>query len=205
MAVGLNKLKNTDSIKQMLDGTHRTQTRTKVGWDNTTAYMQHEIGDTWPELDTSGNIVCIWEQKKGYKIKHPPNYKAFEGLTDYLNEYPNCFGVDCKTRVKTRLDQKFRVRTGMCSECVAKMETKLKIQGKFKEYEKDKLKKNAEAFFKSTDIEIELLANSIASGSGVAHSDGTIEQWLGNTGQANNILQEYNEYKNIVLRRLDEY
>lgn len=203
--VGLDKLKNTDAIRKMLDGTHRTQTRTNVGWDNTIAHTTHEIGDIWPELDSSGNILCIWEQKKGYKIKHPPNYKAFEGLNDYLNEYPNCFGDDCKTRIKTRLDQKFRVRTGMCSECVAKLETKLKIQGRFKEYEKEKLKKNAQAFFNSTDIEIQVLANSIASGSGVAHSDGSIEKWLGDTGQAENILQEYNEYKNIVLRRLNEY
>lgn len=199
----IDKLRNTQAIGQMLSGTHKSQNKTVVGFTPPDQFIVRQIGESWEELDMFGQVKCIWEQKDGYRIKHAPNYKAFEQLRIEMREYPNCFGLDCKTKTKTRLDERFRNIHGMCTDCVAKMETKLKIEGKYEAYEKEKMRGNAESFFKSSDVEIERLAQSIASGSGVAHSDGSIEKWLGDTGKADEILQEYQEFKKLALEKLN--
>lgn len=199
----IDKLKNTQAIGQMLSGTHKSQTKTVVGFEAPDQYIVRQIGESWEELDMYGQVKCIWEQKDGYRIKHPPNYKAFEQLRIEMREYPNCFGTDCKTKTKTRLDERFRNIHGMCADCVAKMETKLKITGKYEEYEREKMKNNAQAFFNSADVEMQRLADSLSSGSGVAHSDGTIEQWLGNTGLAEEIYNEYTQFKQLALEALN--
>ncbi len=199
----IDKLKNTQAIGQMLNGTHKSQTRTVVGFTAPENFIVRQIGESWEELDMYGQVKCIWEQKDGYRIKHAPNYKAFEELRNEMREYPNCFGVDCKTKTKTRLDERFRNIHGMCTDCVAKMETKLKIEGKYEEYERSKMKNNAQAFFNSTDVEMQILSDSIAQGSGIPHADGTIEKWLGDTGLAEQMLSEYQEFKKLALEALN--
>lgn len=200
----IDKLRNTQAVQQMLAGTHKSQTKTVVGFTPPDSHIVRQIGEYWEERDMYGEVKCIWEQKDGYRIKHAPNYKAFEQLRIEMREYPNCFGLDCKTKTKTRLDERFRNIHGMCGDCVAKMETKLKIEGKYEEYEREKMKANANAFFSSADVEIERLTESLASGSGVAYADGSIEKWLGDTGLANQIAEEYQQFKKLALEKINE-
>ena len=58
------KLKNVKAVKEMVAGTHKSQTKTTVGLGVTTTIVKREVGDRW--TDDSGNV---WEQKKGYKVK----------------------------------------------------------------------------------------------------------------------------------------
>ena len=58
------KLKNVKAVKEMVAGTHKSQTKTTVGFGETKTVVKREVGDRW--TDDNGNV---WEQKKGYKVK----------------------------------------------------------------------------------------------------------------------------------------
>ena len=54
-----NKLQNIKAVQQMMDGTHKFQTKKTVGFSDTDATQKrnerHEIGDTWEDVDAKGN------------------------------------------------------------------------------------------------------------------------------------------------------
>jgi hypothetical protein len=204
------KLQNIKAIREMLDGKHRTQTRTKIGFSDTEVSAEkakkREVGEIWEEYDEHGQLVCIWEQKQGYRIKSGVLKDAVEDIRTYLNSYPNCL-EDCRTKDKnyTKLDKRFRAKFGRCADCQFRIETRLKQQGKFKEYEREQMLRNAEAFFKQADVEIETVYNQIAGESHFANSDGRIEVWNGNKDQAEKMRNEYYEYKKIAIQKIQEY
>jgi hypothetical protein len=57
------KLQNIKAIKQMLDGTHRMQSKTTVGYEGDKNTSTKEVGETW--IDANGKE---WIQKDGFKI-----------------------------------------------------------------------------------------------------------------------------------------
>ena len=63
----------------------------------------------------------------------------------------------------------------MCLNCVVEMEHKLKLEGKYEEYEKKKLLANAEAWLKQAEIEKEVLKSTLKAS--FINEDGSIEEW----------------------------
>jgi hypothetical protein len=55
------KLQNIKAIKQMLDGTHRMQSRTTIGYEGDKNTSTKEVGETW--VDANGKE---WIQKDGF-------------------------------------------------------------------------------------------------------------------------------------------
>lgn len=200
------KLQNIRAIREMIEGRHWTQTRTKVGFTDTEAAAEknkkREVGETWEEYDEYGNVVAIWEQKKGYRVKSSVMKDAVEQIREYLNSYPNCL-PDCKTEEFTKLDQRFRAKFGRCADCQFRIETKMKIDGTYKEYERQQMLANAEAFFTHADKEIETVTDSVAAGLSYVNVDGAVEKWSGEPGMAEKLKSEYFEYKRIVLEKLN--
>ena len=49
-----SKLKNTKAVTEMLAGTHKTQTRTTVGFEEIPTYVRREVGEQWQ--DENGDI-----------------------------------------------------------------------------------------------------------------------------------------------------
>lgn len=163
----MSKLKNIKALNEMLQGTHRRQTKKVFGFSDTEAMeaknRRREIGEIWEEKDFHGNSIW-WEQKDGYRSKHsyhPSVTEEIQKIRDYLNSFPNCQKEFCTCSNPSRLDEKFRRLMGMCEDCLITMETRLKIQGKFNEYALDKMKANAESFFKQADIEVEILKKEL--------------------------------------------
>ena len=69
-----NKLRNVQAVKEMLQGTHKFQTKTTISFhDLDKKTVERAVGDIW--FDDDGNE---WEQKKGYKI----NKGKLSGLFD---------------------------------------------------------------------------------------------------------------------------
>jgi hypothetical protein len=204
----MSKLKNVEAIQKMLDGTHRMQTRTTTGFSDTAKTAEknqtHEVGDIWEEKNSEGRIIAIWEQKKGYRQKTSPNHDVFTEIKQYLNSYPNCYHEECKTKSKNRLDEKFKLTHGMCADCVFEFETKLKISGKWKDYEKERLLMNANAFFKNADTEMDQVYAYVSSDSSYANSDGTTEGWMGSKEAADKMIEEYKQLKDYVLEELSK-
>lgn len=58
-----DKLKNVKAVKEMLAGTHKTQTRKSITFGESVDYVKREVGEQWS--DEEGNL---WEQKKVTKL-----------------------------------------------------------------------------------------------------------------------------------------
>lgn len=202
------RLQNIKAIREMLEGKHRTQTKTKIGFSDTESSSEkskkREVGETWEEYDANGDVVAIWEQKQGYRVKSGIHKDAVNDIREYLNAYPNCL-KDCRTKNYKKLDKRFRAKFGRCADCQFRIETKMKQEGTFKAYEREQMLKNAEAFFKQADKEIEIAYNQIAGEAHFANSDGRVEVWQGSKEQADKMREEYYEYKKIALERIKDY
>lgn len=205
----MSKLQNIKAIRQMIDGTHRTQTRTNVGFSDADASSERskkrEVGEVWNEYDSDGNVISVWEQKKGYRVRKGVNHKSVEHIREILNSYPNCLD-DCRTTNKTKLDIRFRNKFGRCADCQFRIETQMKLEGKWKEYERNQLKANADAFFKNADTEIEIVHDGLSNKKiGYANSDGTMNEWESDKKLADTIKSEYNSYKEIAYSQIENY
>lgn len=173
----MTKLRNVDTVRKMLAGEHRFQTRTVVGYEAPKDITQRNVGDIWEETSPDGTVY-EWEQKKGYKVKRPKNLKILSELREYLNEYPNCYD-DCEkkqTRKYTRYDNDIRMIHGMCLNCISRYETNLKVKGEFEEYERKKKLDSLISLFKDAEIEKEVIKESLAAVS-YANEDGSTEKW----------------------------
>lgn len=171
------KLQNIKVVQQMLNGEHRTQTRTTVGYEKKKEYIKREVGEVWDEVLPDGTII-EWEQKKGYKIRRHKNLKSLSEAREFLSQYPNCY-EDCeKKKIKkySRYDNDTRKIHGMCLDCLARFETQLKIEGTFEEYERTKKLSSLLSLFEEAEIEKEHLKKSLDKISYV-NEDGSVEEW----------------------------
>ena len=172
------KLQNVKAIKQMLDGTHKFQTRKTHGYSDAAhsakQNKKHEVGDIWEEK--IGNTLYRIEQKNGYRIKKPAN-SITEEIRDYLNSYPNCKKECCKTTYN-HLDAKMKKSHGMCYDCVIDMEHQLRVEGKFEEYEKERIHASALSWLKDAEQDVETLKKTFTEAqSYVTNADGLTESW----------------------------
>lgn len=195
-----NKLQNIKAVQKMLAGEHRFQTRKTFSF-NDKVDVKRDIGEKWEEYDKEGNVIARWEQMPGWRKKTTEISEFLESVNDPSKKFPNC-EPDCKDPKNTRLDDKFAIYSGRCATCHFKMESKLKREGKYDAYVRDKMIANAEAFFRDTDQEMEEFLKKSTEEFGNVHADGTYETWSGGNLSAQQIYNEYHEYKNIVLNKI---
>ena len=118
------KLQNIKAIRQMLDGTHKTQSRKTIGFsDVKSSEIKREVGEIW----TDDNGV-EWEQRNGFKIKKGKLDEIRELLVK--NRMPShC--PECNQPMTKRLDKKFWALEKRCFDCQVLFEHKLRIEGKY--------------------------------------------------------------------------
>lgn len=196
-----NKLQNIKAIKQMLDGTHKSQTKSSFSFvevDKVTEQnKQREVGETW----TDANGV-EWEQRKGFRIQK----SKYDAIRDMLvaNRMPaNC--PECKQPMTKRLDKKFWALEKRCFDCQVAFEHDLRIEGKFEEYERNKILQNAESWLKDAEQEANEIIEAFKNELSFANSDGTVEKWSGGlTGDeiAERIKQEFELFKQNFINKI---
>ena len=164
----MSKLNNVKAVKEMIAGTHRTQTKNTVSFGESKEFIKREVGDQW--TDDEGNI---WEQKKGYKVK----LGKLSELRKELTTFPKCQKEVCTCTNPTRNDLKMKAIHGMCLDCVVDMENNLKIEGKYGEYERQKMLENGKAWLKQAELEKEAL--KVAIKARFINEDGSFEDWDG--------------------------
>jgi len=164
----MSKLNNIKAVKEMIAGTHKTQTKTVVGFNEGQTFVKREVGDRW--TDDEGNT---WEQKKGYKVK----LGKLSELRNDLNTFSKCPKEVCTCTNPKRNDHKMKAIHGMCFDCVISMEHQLKIEGKYEEYERQKILENAKAWLKQAEFEKEAL--KVAIKARYINEDGSFEEWDG--------------------------
>ena len=202
------KLQNIKAVKQMLDGTHKFQTKKSTGFSDAEHSAQknkrHEVGDIWEEK--IGNTIYTIEQKEGFRVKRPKNAVAQE-VRSYLNSYPNCRKECCKTSYN-HLDKKMRIIHGMCFDCVIEMEHELRKQGKYEEYEKKKIRDNKLAWLKKAEEDVQALKKAYTeSQQYVTNSDGLMETWAAQMTPEEfeeKVEDQFKKFKEEFLSNLDK-
>ena len=198
------KLQNIKAINQMIEGTHRLQTRNNVGMYTGNTNQKRDVGEKWEET-INGTIYEI-EQKHGFRVKKPKN-SIKEDIQSYLTSFPNC-PSDCKCENPTHLDNKMRAIHGMCFDCVVKMEHKLRKQGKFEEYERNRIRNNAEAWLKRAERDVEMLKEAYTkSAEIVQNADGDVETWhakMTTSEFEETVQKQFNDFKKKFLENLEE-
>lgn len=199
---------NVNTIREMLAGEHHSQTATTVGYEKEQIKPKNpKPGDVWYETLSNGTVIR-WEQMKGYRRRSTQAGLIAKKLKKDLSKFPNCLQDSCPIESglehPTRLDLKFAKINGMCSHCTLNYEHQLQIEHKYSEYEKSELLKNAKSFFKDADNNLDETLELLAEDHMITNSDGSSQKIEGNPELANQIREEYTEFKNIVLKRFTE-
>jgi len=151
-------------IQKVLHGEDVKNIKIYSSEKNKDANIIRKIGDTW--LNKDGKLC---EQKDGWVYTHP---RIENNITPW-------FCPKCKKTMKSKVDEKMWRIHDMCSTCVAKMETKLRLEGKWEEYEKKKIRQNQLSYYKEIRSQLEDYINtSIKKNVDYHNEDGSTETWV---------------------------
>ena len=127
------KLQNVKAVTEMLQGTHKFQTKKTVGFSDSAATAKnnekHAVGDIWEETDPGSKITYVLEQFEGFRTKKPKNSDALQSVRTELRTFPNCRKETCTCAGSHHLDKKMKKVHGMCFDCTIEMEHELKVAG----------------------------------------------------------------------------
>jgi ElaB/YqjD/DUF883 family membrane-anchored ribosome-binding protein len=209
------KLQNIKAIQQMIDGTHKFQTRKTVGFSDADATAKknekHEPGDTWEETDPVTGVTYVIEQREGFRIKKTKNSDVFQSIRDEMRSFPNCPKETCtcltQKTYNSPANEKMRKIHGMCLDCVVDMEHELKKSGKYAEYEQNKIRENALAWLESAERDVELLKRTYTEASKfVTNADGLTEEWSAKMTPEEfdeTIQKQFDKFKENFLKNLN--
>jgi hypothetical protein len=206
------KLQNVKAIQQMLDGTHKFQTKKIVGFsdaeDAAKRNERHAVGDIWEEKDPVSGVIYIIEQREGFRIKKTNNADVLQGVRDDLRAFPNCRKETCTCAGTHHLDKKMKVIHGMCFDCTIEMEHELKKAGTFNEYEYNKMRENALAWLQSAERDVEMLKEIYTQASKfVTNSDGITETWSAKMTPEEfeeTIQSDFDKYKQEFIEKINK-
>ena len=158
------KTRDVQRMRNIISKKAGDKTGIQIGY--TADYVEHKEGDVWEERGKK------WTIKNGIKqtvtrfddIKK----KVFAPIT-----CPNCN----KPMTKGHIDKYMFSLHQKCSDCVFEYETKLKAQGKYKEYERDAIKQGVQYHIKEMEgVLLDLFMNSSEQ---FVTENGEIEEWKG--------------------------
>ena len=166
-----NKLQNIKAVKEMIAGTHRTQTRqthyfgtTKQEISEGDILEKDDDGNpkVWIETDPKGIRTKV-TQHNGFKSREPENSirQQIQDILKVPDKCPEC-GKNMRDHEKS-LNFKFYFKRGKCFECVLKEERKIRNEGPeaWKAYENKIMLANAEGWFKDADKEVNILKTQV--------------------------------------------
>jgi len=205
-----NKLQNIKAIQQMIDGTHKFQSKKTVGFSDAEAQARkserHEVGDVWEETDASG-MTWVIEQKDGFRVRKTKNTEVFQEIRDELRKFPNCRKDTCTCLSPKPADEKMRKLNGMCLDCTIDWEHEMRKAGTYEEYEKQRIRQNAEAWLRQAEKDVAMLKQTYTEASKfVVNSDGEIETWAAQMTPEEfeeKIEKSFEQFKERFLNRLN--
>ena len=204
------KLQNVKAVQQMLDGSHKFQTKKTTGFSDAKIVAKknerHVVGDTWEESDSVGNKFII-EQRDGFRIKKTKNSKIFQELRDDLRSFPACRKETCTCAGTHPIDKKMQIIHKMCFDCVIDMEHELKKAGTYEEYEQNKIRENALAWLAAAERDVAMLKQTYTQAAEfVTNSDGALETWGAKMSPAEfeeTVQTQFNKFKENFLKNLN--
>jgi hypothetical protein len=195
------KIDSLQDVKKLLAGEHDSQNKVQVGYggEKSEDNEVRQVGDKW--FDADGNE---WEQKNGYKIKLGKVWQ--QELHEYLNTFTNCPKETCTCGMPKRLDEKMRRIHGMCFDCVIDMEHKIRLEGKWDEYENRKVKENAIAWLAEAERDKNLIADEL-SRLEFSNDFGDIEKWKTSVNKEElleKIEKEFSEFRKNFIEQIEK-
>jgi len=151
-------------IRNIIAGKYGEKTKTQVGFEK--LKTEYKEGDIWEENNKT------WTIKDGIK-QTITKLDSIKNLIHFPLKCPCCD----KAMKNHSLNKKMYLIHGKCSDCVIEMETKLKIEGKFEEYEKNLLNLNKDSHLNEFEMALDEYANS--KNESFITEDGIEERWNG--------------------------
>jgi hypothetical protein len=168
MSTSLNKEFSERDIQRMrniITGNTSNNTRIQTGYTSNT--LKRTEGDIWEE---NGKTWTILNGIKQTVTKHD----SLKAMVEFPLICPNC-----KKPMKNHpLNKKMYSIHSKCLDCVVEYETKLRIEGKYEEYEKNLLNQNKNTSVDDFEQQFEEFLKT--QNNSFITEDGDIEQWSGN-------------------------
>jgi len=182
------KRKDVERMRNLIKGKSGESSELQVGY--TKSQEQHKEGDIWEEKGKK------WTIKDGIKQTYTKLDEVKKAAILPL------FCPCCSNLMKKRNDVKMYNIHKMCFDCVIKMEHKLKIEGKYEQYERDMLANNAEDYIK--DLELYLLEALNSSNDQFVSERGEIERWKGGMDKEK-VTKELKEFFDDHKKSIKEF
>ena len=155
--------RDVQRIRNLLSGKQGEATQTQVGY--TTKHIDRNEGDVWEEFGRK------WTVKNGIKMSVTKLDRAKKAV------FAPLLCPSCSKPMKTEYDKKMFFIHNQCFDCVIKMESQLKIEGKYQEYEDKIVKANANFSLDEFVNGFDSFLDSINSDNGFVTEQGDIEDW----------------------------
>jgi len=182
------KRKDVERMRNLIKGKTGESSEVQVGY--TTKKIDHKEGDVWTEGGKDWTIKDGIKQTatKLDKVKKEAILPLF---------CPSCGGI-----MKKRNDAKMYNIHKKCFDCVIDMEHKLKIEGKYEDYERNTLANNAEDYI--NDLESYLLEALNSSNDQFVSERGEVERWKGGLDKEK-VTEELKEFFDDHKKDIKEY
>jgi len=154
--------------------------------------VKRKVGERW--TDETGKS---WEQHEAGKIEVSELGDIMAETRAYLAKLNSCKADDCQTIKLGRIDKKLISKTGYCTTCLAKKETKIKLDGLWQAYEDYKIYNNMISYGKDIVSQFQQAYNDAKQEYEVVNEDGTIEKW--------SMERDVNELKAEILTDITRF
>ena len=171
-------------IRNLVQKKGNEKTITSVGY--TKAEERHVEGDVWEENNKT------WTIKNGVKR----TVRKVEAVNTPL------LCPKCSKPMKHRFDKQMYGIHQICMSCVIAMETELKMQGKYEEYESNMLRKNAQYYTDNVIDGVDQFLDDLINETYVME-DGTIQNWIGNGLNKEEIKKQIIEKMQQIKNKID--
>ena len=182
------KRKDVERMRNLIKGNVNESAELQVGYR--AKKEDHKEGDIWEEEGKK------WTIKDGIK----QNYTKLDKIKK--EAILPLFCPECGSLMKKRIDAKMYKIHQKCSNCVAKAETQLKIEGKFKDYERNIIATNAESYL--DDLETYLIEAINESNTQYVSEKGEVERWKGGVDKEKFVSEMKENFKGF-RKQVKEY
>jgi len=183
--------KNLDIVRDYLNGERPI---IQVGYTGEEKYIIRKEGEKW--TDRAG---AEWVQTSS-------GPQRVTRILDIVREAMNvkCSKCKCEIRWRGRQDEKLHAKTGMCMDCLIEYETQLRVQGKYKAYERSKLLRNELSHLKEVKNYLEDSKRYLDEHKTFTfvNSNGLVEEWSNEASEdvRKNLKKDYTKCLKEIKR-----
>lgn len=176
-------------IREKMSGVLKKDQALKVSMYTPEPEPERKEGDVWTDARGRG-----WRIKDGKK-------EAYSVLQDAKRPW---FCPQCQKVMNSKVDDRMWTLRGKCFDCVVKEETKMRIDGTWEKYEKERILSNQIAFMKDKLDELTSWMKNISNPE-FHFQDGRFERWEVGVDQIKADIQGEIDQLQALLKQAQDY